>query len=165
MEDSFEQFVRGSTTQLLRTALLLTGERGAAEDLVQDVLERTYRHWRRVEDPHAYARVVMARRITDRWRIGSRRVREVQLQQWHDEPVSDGTQARAQRAGVEALLRQLPPRQRAVVVLRYFEDWSEARIAEELGCSAGTVKSNCSRGLSRLRQLMSVEDKAREAAR
>lgn len=165
MEDSFEQFVRGNTTQLLRTALLMTGDRGAAEDLVQDALERMYRHWRRVEDPHAYARVVMANRITDRWRRAGRRPREVQLQQWHEEPVNDGTQARAQRAGVEALLRQLPPRQRAVVVLRYFEDWSEARIAAELDCSAGTVKSNCSRGLNRLRELMSAENDVREGAR
>ncbi|NAZ88730.1 SigE family RNA polymerase sigma factor [Kineococcus indalonis] len=158
MEGSFEEFVTASGGRLLRTALLLTGERAAAEDLLQDVLERVYVRWRSVQDPQAYARTAMTRAVTDRWRRAGRRPREVPLQDWHERAVADGAVDRAARAGVVAQLRLLPPRQRAVIVLRYFEDWSEERIADELDVSRGTVKSQAAKGLARLRELMGADE-------
>ncbi|WP_432574826.1 SigE family RNA polymerase sigma factor [Kineococcus sp. SYSU DK005] len=158
MEGSFEEFVTTSGDRLLRTALLLTGERGAAEDLLQDVLERVYVRWRSVQDPQAYARTAMTRAVTDRWRRAGRRPREVPLHERHDRAVPDGAADRAARADVLARLRLLPPRQRAVIVLRYFEDWSEERIAEELDVSRGTVKSQAAKGLARLRELTGADE-------
>ena len=160
MEGSFEEFVTTSGGRLLRTALLLTGERGAAEDLLQDVLERTYVRWRTVQDPQAYARTAMTRAVTDRWRRAGRRPREVPLHEQHDRAVPDGAADRAARADVLARLRLLPPRQRAVIVLRYFEDWSEERIAEELDVSRDTVKSQAAKGLARLRELTGADEEA-----
>ncbi|MGI4894008.1 MAG: SigE family RNA polymerase sigma factor [Janthinobacterium lividum] len=152
VQESFEEFVRYSGDRLLRMALLLTGDRNTAEDLVQDVLERMYVNWRRVEDPQAYARTAMTRKVTDRWRLRGRRPKEVELAQWHAPTVADGAAARAERSGVVAALGRLPPRQRAVIVLRYFEDWSEEQIADHLDCSRGTVKSQASKGLATLRK-------------
>jgi RNA polymerase sigma-70 factor (sigma-E family) len=154
---SFEEFVSTGSDRLLGLAVLLTGDRGHAEDLLQDVLERMYVKWRRIDDPHAYARTALARKVTDRWRSRARRPREVGLEDWHDHAVSDGAGARADRSRVVAALRQLPPRQRAVIVLRYFEDWSEEQIADQLDVSRGTVKSQASKGLANLRELMGVE--------
>jgi len=158
VRESFDEFVDTGSERLLRFAVLLTGDRGAAEDLLQDVLERLYVNWRRVEDPHSYARTAMSRKVTDRWRALGRRPREVPWQPWHDRVADDPTAAGVERAGIVAHLRRLPPRQRAVIVLRYFEDWSEERIADELDCSRGTVKSQASKGLARLRQLMDDAD-------
>ena len=157
VEGSFARFVAEGGGRLLRTALLLTGDRAAAEDLLQDVLERAYVHWRSIEDPHAYTRTAMSRAVTDRWRRVGRRPREVELQGWHERAVADGAADRAVRADVVEHLRALPPRQRAVIVLRYFEDWSEERIADELDVSRGTVKSQASKGLAKLRELMGAE--------
>ncbi|WP_432514865.1 SigE family RNA polymerase sigma factor [Kineococcus sp. SYSU DK001] len=158
---SFEEFVRTGGDRLLGFAVLLTGDRGHAEDLVQDVLERMYVRWRRIEDPHAYARTALARKVTDRWRARARRPREVGLEQDPGVLVSgvvgDGAQERAERSAVVQALRRLPPRQRAVIVLRYFEDWSEERIADELDVSRGTVKSQASKGLASLRRLVHEE--------
>ena len=154
MQESFEEFVTSGSDRLLGFAVLLTGDRGAAEDLLQEVLERTYVSWRRIEDPHAYARTALVRRVTDRWRQRSRRPREVELAAWHERAEPDGAQQRADLARIVDVLRELPPRQRAVIVLRYFEDWSEEQIADQLDCSRGTVKSQASKGLARLRTLM-----------
>ncbi|NAZ81386.1 SigE family RNA polymerase sigma factor [Kineococcus sp. R8] len=160
MREDYDAFVRTSGTRLLRVALLLTGDRGAAEDLVQDVLERMYVRWPGIDDPDAYARTAMSRHVADRWRRLSRRPREVSIEPWHDRADEDGAEARAERAGVVEHLRALPPRQRAVIVLRYFEDWSEERIADELDVSRGTVKSQASKGLARLRRAMDEDDDA-----
>ena len=154
MKGTFEEFTATNSSALLRTALLLTGSVVAAEDLLQDVLERVYVRWRSVQDPQSYARTVMTRAVTDRWRRAGRRPKEVPLQEWHERTVGDGAVERATHADVVARLRQLPPRQRAVIVLRYFEDWSEEQIADELDISRGTVKSQAARGLARLRELM-----------
>ncbi|WP_369068808.1 SigE family RNA polymerase sigma factor [Kineococcus terrestris] len=154
MEGSFEEFVTAWGGRLLRTAVLLTGDRAEAEDLLQDVLERLYPRWRTVQDPPAYVRTAMSRAVTDRWRWRSRRPRQVPLADHHDVAVGDGSVHRAQREDLLAHLRRLPPRQRAVIVLRYYEDWSEERIAEELDVSRGTVKSQASKGLARLRELV-----------
>ncbi|WP_432543377.1 SigE family RNA polymerase sigma factor [Kineococcus sp. SYSU DK002] len=157
MRGSFEEFVRTGGDRLLGFAVLLTGDRGHAEDLVQDVLERMYVRWRRIEDPHAYARTALARAVTDRWRARARRPREVGLGEGPDAAggvVGDGAEQRAERSRIVQALRLLPPRQRAVIVLRYFEDWSEERIADELDVSRGTVKSQASKGLASLRRLV-----------
>ena len=158
MPEGYEAFVAASGSALLRLGVLLTGDRGAAEDLVQDVLERMYVQWGRIDEPHAYARAAMANGVTDRWRRLGRRPREVDLEPWHDAAVADGAAQRAERSGIVRNLRRLPPRQRAVIVLRYYEDWPEERIAAHLGCSRGTVKSQCSKGLARLRSLMAAEE-------
>jgi len=157
VREDYDAFVRTSGTRLLRVALLLTGDRGAAEDLVQDVLERMYVRWPGIEDPNAYARAAMSRHVADRWRRLSRRPREVAIQPWHDRAQDDGAAARAERSGILTHLRDLPPRQRAVLVLRYFEDWSEQQIADELDVSRGTVKSQASKGLARLRRAMDAD--------
>jgi RNA polymerase sigma-70 factor (sigma-E family) len=138
---------------LLRTAYLLTGDLGRAEDLVQGALVRAHRHWSKLQregGAEAYVRKIMVNLNTDWWRrLGSR-----------EHAVSAVPDARAEADAYAAFdlqdelwtaLRGLPARMRAVLVLRYFEDLSEAETASILGCSTGTVKSQCSRGLGRLR--------------
>jgi len=152
---SFEEFVQGCSPRLFRTALLLAGQdRAAAEDLLQLALERTYRHWGRVcgsGDPERYVRRILANAANDRWRRAFRRP-ERPLQPGDAGPVvADQTDAVAERDFLARTLAGLPPRQRTVLVLKYYNDLSEAEIADVLGCSVGTVKSQASRGLARLR--------------
>ncbi|MDY7083573.1 MAG: SigE family RNA polymerase sigma factor [Actinomycetota bacterium] len=151
-DDGFRAFVEQQWAPLVRLAYLLTGDRGYAEDLVQAALEKTHRKWVRVsrmEAPVAYVRRAMVNTATS-WRR-RRRVSEVPLLTT-DGPVADPYGSIEHRQQVVAALRTLPPRMRAVLVLRYFGDLSEAEIAETLGCSIGTVKSQASRGLDRLRE-------------
>jgi len=154
-ELAFESFVAAHGTALLRTAYLLTGHRQAAEDLLATALERTARRWPRVLDrerPEAYVRVVLTNLSTDRWRRLARRpVRPLTASDERRGIAPDLAAAAASRDLTSRLLRELPPRQRAVLVLRYFDDLPEADIAAALGCSVGTVKSQLSRGLARLR--------------
>ena len=151
--DDFDEFVRGSATRLLRTAVLLTGDRAAAEDLVQETYERIYVHWPRIRTgvPEAYARKTLANLAANRWRTRRRRPAEVALADDHDRPTPDGSEDYAVRHELLAALQTLPPRQRAVIVLRYYEDLTETQTAEALGCAVGTVKSQTSRALDRLR--------------
>jgi len=151
--DDFDDFVRGSATRLLRTAVLLTGDRGAAEDLLQETYERIYVHWPRIRggSPEAYARKTLTNLATNRWRTRLRRPAEVALAEDHDRPTPDGSERYAVRHQLLAALQELPPRQRAVIVLRYYDDLTELQAAEALGCSVGTVKSQTSRALDRLR--------------
>jgi RNA polymerase sigma-70 factor (sigma-E family) len=153
----FEDFVRARSAALFRTALLLTGQhRAEAEDLLQGALERAYRHWGRIcrsGDPERYVRRILANASTDRWRQLRRRPE-------HSLPVDPGGPEAGDHAADVAdrdfLLRALaglPPRQRAVLVLRYFCDLPEGEIAEALGCTVGTVKSQASRGMARLREI------------
>jgi RNA polymerase sigma-70 factor (sigma-E family) len=154
MASDFREFVERQWAPLLRTAYLLTGDRGHAEDLVQAALEKTHRRWDRVsmmEAPVAYVRKAMVNTATS-WRR-RRRFSEVPLVAG-DGPLDDPYGGIDQRQQVLAALRRLPPRMRAVLVLRYFEDLSEADIADALGCSVGSVKSQASRGLQRLRSEM-----------
>ncbi|SIN41756.1 SigE family RNA polymerase sigma factor [Micromonospora cremea] len=141
---------RGSA--LLATAVLLTGSRAAGEDLVQAALERLMRHWSRVHgDKEGYLRRTLYHLAVDQWR--SRRRRPEVLAQVEPPGEPDGTDALHLRQALMQALATLPPRQRAVLVLRYWEQCSEAEAAEILGCSIGTVKSTASRGLSRLREV------------
>ncbi|MEU4396075.1 SigE family RNA polymerase sigma factor [Kribbella sp. NPDC023855] len=149
--DDFDDFVRGASTRLLRTAVLLTGDRQAAEDLVQEVFERVYVRWRWIRGgPEPYARKTLTNLVANRWRRRSRKP-EVALTGHHEEAQPDGTEGLATRDQLLTALQELPPRQRAVIVLRYYEDLTEAQTAEALGCSLGTVKSQTSRALGKLR--------------
>jgi RNA polymerase sigma-70 factor (sigma-E family) len=152
-EDDFRIFVRTRTPALLGTAYLLTGDRDTAEDLLQTALLRAYRHWARVRaggDAEAYVRKVLVNQRISWWR--RRRVVE-SINGWvPDLPAPGDDQAAfAERDALWQALRRLPPRTRAVLVLRYWDDKSEAETARLLGCSLGTVKSLASRGLRRMR--------------
>lgn len=156
-EEAFREFVAASGSRLLRTAYLLTGDRGHAEDLVQLALERTARRWSGLTgSPEAFARTVLLHAAADRWRRQRARVREV-FDEVCGPPVTDGTDLLLLRRDLLAALRQLPSRQRAVLVLRYFLDLSETQTACELGVSVGTVKSTANRALDRLRTLVPAD--------
>lgn len=153
-------FVRASWPRLMGTAWLLCGERYEAEDLVQTALVKVVRAWSRIErkdDPYVYARAVLANTAASRWR---RRRRYAELMDGENPPPTEPDPAAAVvlRDAVWRALDTLPPRTRAVLVLRYFEDLTEAQIAMTLGCSLGTVKSQSSRGLSRLREKLDADD-------
>ncbi|XTZ18300.1 SigE family RNA polymerase sigma factor [Micromonospora echinospora] len=149
--NSFDEFVRTRSPALLRSAYLLTTDRHAAEDLLQDVLERLYARWRRARDaPDAYARRILVNRAIDRWRWRGRR-REAALADLEVPAAGDHAEEVVVRQFVLVALRTLPPRQRAAVVLRYLDDLSEAETAAIMRCSVGAVKSHTARGLARLR--------------
>jgi RNA polymerase sigma-70 factor (sigma-E family) len=158
---SFEHFVADCADRLLLSAVLLVGgDWAAGEDLLQGAFERTYRHWDRMNDPkpEAYVRRALVNAATSRWRGLRARVDEVPLLvdgEWTADPADAGAGDPADRLAThEALiraLRALPPRQRAVLVLRYFDDLPEADVAAILGCTVGTVRSQASRGLAKLR--------------
>jgi len=165
LEDRFQEFVRARWSHLVRTAYLLTGDVHHAEDLTQTALAKAYRSWRRVsgsDSPEAYVRRMLVTCNSDRFR--KRRVRESLTDAPPERAGRDESVARVDERGVLlGALAQLPPRQRAVVVMRYWEDLSEAEVAEVLGCSPGTVKSQASKGLAKLRTypgLAQVMDRA-----
>nr|WP_188987110.1 SigE family RNA polymerase sigma factor [Saccharopolyspora subtropica] len=152
IEDDFAEFVRVALPGLMRYGHALTGNPHDAADLVQTVLEKVGARWAKISrtcaDPGAYVRRAMANTHVSRWR---RTRRETLLADFPDVPAA----ARHDRLEDEPLwqaLRGLPPRQRAVVVLRYYEGLSEAEIAEALGVSCGTVKSQASKALATLRK-------------
>jgi RNA polymerase sigma-70 factor (sigma-E family) len=153
--EDFAEFVQADATRLLRVAYLLTGNREAAEDLLQETLERVYVAWPRVDNPFAYTRRALARRSANRWRDRARKP-EAPLDLATEVHVAhaDGAEQRAQRDELVRALAKLGARQRAAVVLRYLEDLSEAETAAALGCSVGTVKSQTSRALARLRVVL-----------
>jgi RNA polymerase sigma-70 factor (sigma-E family) len=154
--DGFREFVLARRTALSRTAYLLTGDHAVAEDLLQASLVRTAEHWHRIAggDPEAYLRRVMVNERISRWR---RRRYAVEVPPGAESLVvsagPDIADAVVRRATLLTALAQLPPRQRAVVVLRFFDDLSEAQTADVLGCSVGTVKSQAHLALAKLRAL------------
>ena len=162
-DPSFEEFVSASSARLFTLAMLLCGRhRAEAEDLLQGVLERSYRRWSRIchgGDPERYVRAMLVNASVDRWRRLRRRPEALS---WPagDPAVPDQSAALADRDQLLRALALLPARQRAVIVLRYLEDLSEAQAAAVLGCSAGTVKSQASRALARLRELAGDESGA-----
>ncbi|MBN1094100.1 SigE family RNA polymerase sigma factor [Blastococcus sp. TML/M2B] len=156
-EAEFADFVEQWSPALLRVAFLLTGDRWLAEDLLQTSLLKTSRRWSRLADPQAaypYVRRVLVTTHAG-WRR-RRRVGEVLTDRLPERAASEAGPVEPGRA--VAALATLPPRMRAVVVLRYHEDLSEAATAAALGCSVGSVKSQASRGLARLRALLSPSD-------
>jgi RNA polymerase sigma-70 factor (sigma-E family) len=159
---ALHDFVRLSWPRLLRTAHLLCGNREDAEDLTQTALVKVVRHWRRVEradDPYAYARAVLVNTAASRWRR-RRRYDELTAAERTAPPATtpDPAGEVALRDAVRRALADLPPRTRAALVLRYFEDLTEAQAAAALGCSVGSVKSQVSRGLARLRDRLDDDD-------
>ena len=146
--EGFTEFVEARHAALLRTAYLLTGHAQDAEDLVQTTLVKVVPQWRRIAgNPEPYVRRVLVNENISRWR--RRRWREhptdsVPEQLAHDPDV-------AELVAVRAALVSLAPRQRAVLVLRYYDGLSESEIADQLGIAAGTVKSQARDGLARLR--------------
>lgn len=146
--DSFEEYVAGRRGALLRTAYLLTGSHEDAEDLVQVALIKSVPHWKKIADhPEPYVRKVLARESVSRWR--RRRWREVHTDQLPETPVDGPGDDRLE---LREALAGLAPRQRAVIVLRYYEDLTEVETARVLGISVGTVKSQARDALARLRE-------------
>jgi RNA polymerase sigma-70 factor (sigma-E family) len=152
--DGAESFTRWASERqqaLLRTAVLLCGDHHRAEDLVQDALTKVAVRWSRLRDEHpdAYARQVMVRTNISWWR---RRRREVVVDVRDEASTAGPGAAVDRRLLLDRALAQLTPRQRATVVLRYYDDLSERDTAEVMGVSTGTVKSQTHAALARLRQ-------------
>ena len=156
MDEEFSAYVVARRRALLRSAWLLMGDWHLAEDLVQTALAKAYLKWRRIDDADAYVRRVLTTTYVTWWR-----------RRWHgeqptatlpDTPIRDADND--VRAQLLDALRDLPRRQRAVVVLRYFEDLTEVETAAALGCSVGTVKSQHARALARLRGSADLADLA-----
>ena len=143
----FDAFVRARHAALLRYGTVLTGDPHSAADLVQDALERTGLAWSRVQqhdDPEGYVRRVMANRNISQWRrLRRERLVDSPPERVHEDRPTDDV--------MWEVLATLPRRQRTVLVLRYYEDLSEAEIARVLGIAQGTVKSQASKGIAALR--------------
>jgi RNA polymerase sigma-70 factor (sigma-E family) len=154
---TFDEFVATAQARLGRTAALLTGDRHLAEDLLQTALAKTYLRWGKLREPtaaEAYVRSVMVNQVV-RWRR-RRWTAEIPAAELPERSATGGDDAYGDadtRALLRAALGSLPATQRAVLVLRYFEDLTEDETARVLGCSRGTVKSRASRALDRLRAL------------
>ncbi len=148
-DEDFTRFVESSWAALVRTGRLLAPDPAAGEDLAQVALLKTYRRWSSVDDPLAYTRTVMSRLAL---RAGQRRWRgEVPTLSMPERSTPDAALGVESAMVLERALSALPPEQRAVVVLRYYCDCSEAEIARMLRCSVGTVKSRAHRALVALR--------------
>lgn len=162
MDSEFTDFVRAHGAGLLRTACLLTGDRSRGEDLAQTALARTYAHWgkvRRADDPLAYVRRLLVNSHLSWLRLLTNT--EQVVESVPDR--GDGADLQAAHADAEELraaLRELSPRVRTAVVLRYFDDLSEAETARVMGCSASTVNNHVGRGLAVLRGLLADRDAA-----
>jgi RNA polymerase sigma-70 factor (sigma-E family) len=156
--ESFETFVRANSAALLRRALLLTGDRDLAEDLVQTALAKVALRWTSVAakgDPLPYVRTVIVRTA-----IGWRRRRwsgEVPTAPLPETSQADGSENIARRERLRQALLGVPARQRAALMLRFYDDLSEAATAQVMGCSVGTVKSQTSKGLARLRVVLGAD--------
>lgn len=152
--EGFREFVAARSAALVRSAWLITGDEAEAQDLVQTALAKTWSRWSRIirhDAPEAYVRRVMMSTFLTwtrrRWRG------ELPVAAVPDQPDPRDVYADADlRRSVQAALRGLPPRQRTVVVLRFFDDLTEAQTADALGCSVGTVKSQSAKGLAKLRE-------------
>ena len=161
----FDRFAADSATGLLRTAYLIIGDLHEAEDVVQETLFRVAARWprvRRMDQPAAYARRIL---VNFALRGGPKRSRRrAELSETSAaNPAVPATPLDAQDE-LHAALAALPPRQRAVLVLRYFLDLPESEVAAALGCSLGTVKSTASRGLARLEQTLRPTNERRSIA-
>ena len=153
----FEEFVITRRDALLRTAYLLAGNHHDAEDLVQSALIKVVPKWSRIKDrPEPYVRQVLARESVNRWR--GRRWREVSTDSMPEATHRGG--GTDDRLALLEELRRLSPRQRAVIVLRYFDDLTETDTAQALGISVGTVKSHTRDALASLRTQHSGEEQS-----
>ncbi|RKT09349.1 RNA polymerase sigma-70 factor (sigma-E family) [Streptomyces sp. 1114.5] len=162
----FEEFAATRWRRLVRTAYLLTGDHHEAEDVVQATFAKVFRSWSRIsrlDEPDAYVHRALVNNNLSRHR--RRRVRQLLVPVLPDRAhtAGGGHGAVEERSVLLQALAELPPRQRAVVVLRYWEDMGEQQVAEVLGCSLGNVKSQASRGLSKLRGHPALASYATEA--
>ena len=146
-EATFDDFVAARSRALLRTAYLLTHDHALAEDLLQTSLAKAWFAWKRIDgNPEPYVRRILVNTYASWWR-----------RKWNGEhPTEELPEHATEETGAEPTdlwraMERLPRRQRAVVVLRYFEDLTEVQTAALLGCSVGTVKSQCSKALAKLR--------------
>ena len=152
VDADFRDFVRTRGRALLRSAYLLTGNLADAEDLVQSALAKTYLAWERIQDRKAldgYVRRAIVNTHISWWR--RRRVDEYPTDEIPDQPAADTSGNSELHDTLQRALNRLPQRMRAAVVLRYFEDMTEAEVADALGVSQGTVKSTVSRAVAKLR--------------
>jgi RNA polymerase sigma-70 factor (sigma-E family) len=159
MDEEISEFIRSRHASLLRRAFLLTGDAGLAEDLVQESLARLWLSWSRrvVENPDAYVRRVMVNASISAWRK-RRRVQTVAEFDGGTLALPDRAEESAEHDRVWAALVQLPARQRAILVLRYYEDLSEDEICRALSISPGTVRSQTYKARQTLRQVMSADE-------
>ena len=163
MSQDFRDFARSRAAPLRRSSYLLCGDWHLADDLVQETLVKVYRYWdrvRRADDPDAYVRRILVNEVTRHWR--RHRHAAVPNEQYAEQASAMNLAGDvADRLTLLAALQQLGPRQRATVVLRYFEGLSERETAEALGCSQGTVKSQTSRALRILSTVLQPEELSR----
>ena len=159
-EIGFRQFVAARWNALQRYAFILTGDQQIAEDVVQAALEKCWRRWDKIQNdsPEGYVRAAVANTAASRRR--RRTVPETSLDSLVVPPAAPGDHAEthALRSGLWAALRDLPPRQRTIVVLRLWEDRSVEETARVLGISTGAVKSQLSKGIAQLRQHPQVHE-------
>lgn len=149
----FEAYMAARQPSLLRTAYLISGDRHTAEDLVQTALAKLYLSWDRVHDRHmldGYVRRIIVNEHNSLWRRAWKK-RELSTDTLPDDRTVTHEHDEGKRDALWEFVQTLPRRQRAVIVLRYYEDLSEAEIAETLGVSVGTVKSQASRALAAMR--------------
>ena len=149
----FEAYMAARQPSLLRTAYLISGDRHTAEDLVQTALAKLYLSWDRVHDRHmldGYVRRIIVNEHNSLWRRAWKK-RELSTDTLPDDRTVTHEHDEGQRDALWEFVQTLPRRQRAVIVLRYYEDLSEAEIAETLGVSVGTVKSQASRAMAAMR--------------
>ncbi len=164
-DPAYTDFVLARQGQLRRAAYLMCGDATTAEDLLQEALVALASRWESVEHPDAFVRRVIYRQRVSLWR---RTRREVVAAELPERPVTDGADERARDQEVHDALRALPPRQRAALVLRYFEDLSEAQTAEVMGIRVGTVKSLSHQAVARMReelQARRAEQREKEGTR
>ena len=153
-DEEFAAYMQARQPSLLRTAYLLTGDRHTAEDLVQTALAKLYLSWDKVHSRDSidgYVRRILVNEHNSLWRRGWKK-REYATEEVPESGHVTDTYDDGQRAAVWAVVQTLPKKARAVVVLRYYEQLSEAETAEALGISVGTVKSQASRALAALRE-------------
>ncbi|GAA2133804.1 SigE family RNA polymerase sigma factor [Kitasatospora kazusensis] len=164
-DGEFQAFAATAWPRLLRTAFLLAGDQYTAEDLVQSTLERAYVAWgkvKRADDPYAYVRRILFNQHARRFR---RRLPEQLVTAVPDHAGRDSFAQSDERGALLAALGTLPSGQRQAVVLRYWEDLSESQAALAMGCSVGTVKSQASKGLAKLRAASSLTNTVRIGGR
>lgn len=156
-DEEFDAFMTASWASLYRTAVLMTGDRHLAEDLLQNTMGKVYKAWprvSRVDHPRSYARTVLAHEVASWWRKKSSS--ELPTEDWPDTGLPGHDDSVVAKVLVWRTLQELPPRQRAVVVLRYYEDLTEAEIAAALAISAGAVKSHAHQALRSLERRLSA---------
>ena len=150
----FGEFVAARSPELLRLAYVLTGNQHAAEDLLQSALTKAAAHWGRIHGaPEGYVRRILYREQVSWWRRRARRP-EVAMAHVPERPARDEVVMVEERLAIRGALLALPPGKRVVLVLRYLEDLSEVQVADILGCSIGTVRSQTHKAITQLRSVL-----------